>query len=34
MDSILNQLEADRSGNEAVKREKLRLQLGLKPNPA
>ncbi|CAD0112261.1 unnamed protein product, partial [Aureobasidium uvarum] len=27
-------LEADRDGNEMMKREKLRLQIGLKPNPA
>jgi len=34
LDSMLNQLEADRAGNEAAKREKLRLQIGLKVNPA
>jgi hypothetical protein len=34
VDNILNALEADRTGNEAAKREKLRLQIGLKPNPA
>jgi hypothetical protein len=34
IDNILNNLEADRTGNEAAKREKLRLQIGLKPNPA
>jgi len=34
VDNMLLGLEADRSGNEAAKREKLRLQIGLKPNPA
>ncbi|KAF1346289.1 hypothetical protein BDV97DRAFT_401629 [Delphinella strobiligena] len=34
VDSILLALEADRSGNEEVKRERLRVQIGLKPNPA
>ena len=34
LDQMLTGLEADRSGNEAAKREKLRLQVGLKPNPA
>jgi len=34
VDAILNGLEADRAGNEAVKKERLRLQIGLKPNPA
>ena len=34
VDAILNALEAERSGSEAVKRERLRVQLGLKANPA
>jgi hypothetical protein len=34
IDNMLNALDAERSGNEAVKREKLRVQIGLKPNPA
>lgn len=34
VDNMLSALEADRSGNEAAKREKLRLQIGLKPSPA
>lgn len=34
VDNMLLGLEADRAGNEAAKREKLRLQIGLKPNPA
>ncbi|KAI4722963.1 hypothetical protein E4T48_00745 [Aureobasidium sp. EXF-10727] len=34
VDAMLSALEADRDGNEMVKREKLRLQVGLKPNPA
>jgi len=34
VDNMLNALDADRSGNEATKREKLRVQIGLKPNPA
>ena len=34
VDNMLLGLDADRSGNEAAKREKLRLQIGLKPNPA
>lgn len=31
---MLMGLDADRAGNEAAKREKLRLQIGLKQNPA
>jgi hypothetical protein len=34
VDAMLSALEADREGNEMVKREKLRLQIGLKANPA
>ena len=34
VDAMLSALEADRTGNEMEKREKLRLQIGLKPNPA
>ncbi|PNS16529.1 hypothetical protein CAC42_263 [Sphaceloma murrayae] len=34
VDAILNTLEADRTGKEDEKREKLRVQIGLKPNPA
>ncbi|GAB7350987.1 hypothetical protein MBLNU459_g1484t1 [Dothideomycetes sp. NU459] len=34
VDAILNALEADRSGREQEKRERLRVQIGLKPNPA
>ena len=34
IDNMLNNLEADRAGNEAAKRERLRVQIGLKPNPA
>lgn len=34
VDSILLALEADRAGNEEVKRARLRVQIGLKPNPA
>ena len=34
VDAILNALEADRAGNEATKKEKLRVQIGLKPTPA
>jgi len=34
VDSILLALEADRAGNEEAKRERLRVQIGLKPNPA
>lgn len=34
VDSTLLALEADRSGKEEEKRERLRVQLGLKPNPA
>lgn len=34
VDSTLNALEADRGGNEKEKRERLRIQIGLKPNPA
>jgi len=33
VDAILNSLEADRTGNEAAKKERLRVQIGLKPNP-
>lgn len=34
VDAILNALEADRMGKEEEKRERLRVQIGLKPNPA
>ncbi|KAK4895704.1 hypothetical protein LTR27_006185 [Elasticomyces elasticus] len=34
VDAILNALDADRAGAEAIKKEKLRVQIGLKPNPA
>ena len=34
VDNMLNALDAERSGNEATKREKLRVQIGFKPNPA
>ncbi|KAM0723548.1 hypothetical protein Q7P37_000535 [Cladosporium fusiforme] len=34
VDNMLSALEADRTGNEASKREKLRVQIGLKPSPA
>lgn len=34
VDNMLSNLEADRAGNEAAKRERLRVQIGLKPNPA
>ncbi|TKA78724.1 hypothetical protein B0A55_04530 [Friedmanniomyces simplex] len=34
VDAMLNALEADRTGNEAAKKERLRVQIGLKPNPA
>ncbi|KAF2153423.1 hypothetical protein K461DRAFT_293687 [Myriangium duriaei CBS 260.36] len=34
VDAILNTLEADRTGKEDDKRERLRIQIGLKPNPA
>ena len=34
VDAILSALEADRSGNEETKRERLRLQTGLTPNSA
>jgi hypothetical protein len=34
VDAMLSALEADRTGNEMEKREKLRLQIGLKANPA
>ncbi|KAK3622672.1 hypothetical protein LTR56_022051 [Elasticomyces elasticus] len=34
VDAILNALDADRAGAEPVKKEKLRVQIGLKPNPA
>ncbi|KAI6842362.1 hypothetical protein KC340_g1771 [Hortaea werneckii] len=33
IDTLLNTLDADRSGNEEAKRERLRLQVGLKPKP-
>ncbi|KAI6858232.1 hypothetical protein KC343_g15971 [Hortaea werneckii] len=33
IDTLLNALDADRSGNEDAKRERLRLQVGLKPKP-
>ncbi|KAI7285416.1 hypothetical protein KC345_g1739 [Hortaea werneckii] len=33
IDTLLNTLDADRSGNEDAKRERLRLQVGLKPKP-
>ncbi|EMC94160.1 hypothetical protein BAUCODRAFT_36634 [Baudoinia panamericana UAMH 10762] len=34
VDAMLNALEADRTGTEEAKRDRLRLQIGLKPNPA
>lgn len=34
VDAFLNSLEADRSGTEAVKKERLRVQIGLNANPA
>ncbi|KAK3075116.1 hypothetical protein LTR53_013736 [Teratosphaeriaceae sp. CCFEE 6253] len=34
IDAMLNSLDAERTGNEAAKRERLRVQIGLKPNPA
>lgn len=34
VDSVLGALDADRTGNEEVKRERLRLQIGLRPHPA
>jgi hypothetical protein len=34
VDNMLNALDAERSGSEAAKWEKLRVQIGLKPNPA
>jgi len=34
IDAILNALEADRAGNEDVKRSKLRVQIGLPQHPA
>ncbi|KAK5126210.1 hypothetical protein LTR08_004781 [Meristemomyces frigidus] len=34
VDAILKALEAERSGNEEAKRERLRLHIGLTPNPA
>ena len=34
VDAILLALDADRTGKEAEKRANLRIQLGLKPNPA
>ncbi|TKA29561.1 hypothetical protein B0A50_03574 [Salinomyces thailandicus] len=33
IDAMLNALDADRTGNEEVKRERLRLQMGLKAKP-
>ncbi|KAI7546355.1 hypothetical protein KC331_g5670 [Hortaea werneckii] len=33
IDTLLNTLDVDRSGNEEAKRERLRLQVGLKPKP-
>jgi hypothetical protein len=34
VDQMLNALDAERSGSEAMKRERLRVQIGLRPNPA
>ncbi|KAK5113454.1 hypothetical protein LTR85_010882 [Meristemomyces frigidus] len=34
VDAMLNSLDADRTGGEEAKRERLRVQIGLKPNPA
>ena len=34
VDAMLNGLEADRTGSEATKKERLRVQIGLKSNPA
>jgi len=34
LDTMLVALEADRTGTEDTKRERLRVQIGLKPNPA
>lgn len=34
LDAMLVALEADRTGTEDAKRERLRVQIGLKPNPA
>ena len=34
VDAILNALEAERTGTQVAKRERLRLQIGLAPNPA
>lgn len=34
LDAMLVALEADRTGTEEAKRERLRVQIGLKPNPA
>jgi len=34
VDAMLNALEADRTGKEDEKRERLRVLVGLKPNPA
>jgi len=34
LDTILNSLDAERTGNEEAKRERLRMQIGLKPTPA
>ena len=34
LDAMLNALEADRTGSEATKRERLRVQIGLKSSPA
>ncbi|KAK4544284.1 hypothetical protein LTR36_004494 [Oleoguttula mirabilis] len=34
VDAMLNALDADRTGNEEAKRERLRVQIGLGPKPA
>ena len=34
VDAILNALDAVRTGGEEAKKERLRVQIGLKPNPA
>ena len=34
VDTMLNALEADRTGSEATKKERLRVQIGLKATPA
>lgn len=34
VDLMLNNLDADRSGSEEAKKERLRMQLGLRPTPA